>query len=935
MTQSSEPTPVMKQYLEAKAAAKDALLLFRMGDFYELFYDDAYKAGDALGLTVTSRDRNKGPEATPMAGFPHHQLDLYLARLINAGYKVAVCEQTEDPKKTKNIVRREVVRIVTPGTVTDDAILDPKTSNYLAGIALPPKFRTAAGANDLPLTASGSTDRTAAGPHAVHPDETIGLAWVELSTGQFFAAVLPFKELSDQLARIEPSEILLPESASALFSVRPEGTMFTERPDWTFQIKTAGETLLRQLKVSTLEGFGFDPQNDHPAICAAGAVIDYLRETQKQSLEHIDSMVKYRSGGCLEIDRASQKSLEIFHTAVGRRREGSLLSVMDRCVTPMGSRLLCEWVVYPLTDIERIERRLDAVEELIRQSALREEIRRRLRGVFDLARIMTRVLQDRATPRELIAVGKTLRELPFFKESLAKCSGEPLRSLCDTLFPLEELTGELAAALGDNAPLNFRDGGFIETGYCAELDECRQLQRGGKQWLAAYQLQESEKTGIPNLKVGFNSVFGYYIEITRAHSDKAPAHYIRKQTLKNAERYITEELKVHEEKVLNAEENAKRIEFELFDALRKKVALVRAEIQKSAETLARLDVFAALAEIAAARSYCRPKLTDDSTLHIKDGRHPVLELAQTAGSFVPNDADCAPDRSMIHLITGPNMAGKSTFIRQVALLVIMAQTGSFVPAAEATIGVADRIFARVGASDELTRGLSTFMVEMIETARILNGATAKSLVVLDEIGRGTSTYDGISLAWAIAESLHEQISCRTFFATHYHELTDLAETCSGIDNLNVAVREWEDDIAFLHKIVPGPADKSYGIHVARLAGVPNSVIRRAKKILDELELSHIDLARETVGEALKSVAATAFLDDENNSEPVSTDSHGRLQRRTASGAIQFSLFGPDDHPIVEELRSTDINALSPLEALALLARWKQSLETLERKNRRR
>lgn len=947
MAKSTEPTPVMKQYQEAKAAAPDALLLFRMGDFYELFFDDAYRAADALGIAVTSRDRNKGPDATPMAGFPHHQLDVYLARLITAGFKVAVCEQTEDPKKAKKIVRRELVRIVTPGTVTDDAILDPKESNFLAAVAFPQKIRFLAGPNDLALSdknapesekqgknrkvgepaPNGENSESSPAVHhgTIHPGERVGLAWVELSTGEFVAGTVPYGELFDHLARIHPSEILISESAAEFFPMErlaAYGTMRTTRPDWTFRYQTAFETLTRQMKVKTLAGFGFEETDDTSAIEAAGAALDYLRETQKQSLAHLDTLTKYRTGSRLEIDQATIRSLEILQTT-GGRRDGSLLSILDRCVTPMGSRLLAEWVVYPLTEIASIDERLDAVEELLGDASVRERIRERLRRVHDLARIMTRVIQERVTPRELTAVAETLAEFPFFKEETAGRSAAAFRRLSERIVPHEELAAELRRALGDDPPLSWRDGGFIRTGYSAELDECRTLQHGGKKWLAAYQQTESQRTGIPTLRVGFNSVFGYYIEVTRAQSEKVPDGYIRKQTLKNAERYITEELKAYEEKVLNAEETAKRIEMEIFAQLRERTAEARVEIQRSAAVLAQLDAFANLAQIAADRGYRRPKLTEEPVLHIRDGRHPVLEVTEPAGTFTPNDADCAPNGAMIHLITGPNMAGKSTYIRQVALLTLMAQVGSFLPVGEAVIGRADRIFARVGASDELTRGLSTFMVEMIETARILNSATGESLVVLDEIGRGTSTYDGISLAWAIAESLREKIGCRTFFATHYHELTELAASHEGIDNLNVAVREWDDEIAFLHKIVPGPADKSYGIHVARLAGVPKGVIRRAKRILEELESSHMDLARQAVGDLLRQVGSTPF-----DGSDLST-----AQKQPAG--VQFSLFGPDDHPVVEELRELDLNGLTPLEALALLDRWKRSILESDQRSRKR
>lgn len=909
MAKTTEPTPVMKQYLDAKAKVPDALLLFRMGDFYEVFYDDAVTVAGAVGLALTTRDRDKGPNSVPMAGFPHHQLDIYLSRLIAAGFKVAVCEQLEDPKLAKGIVKRDLVRIVSPGTVTDDAILDPKKSNYLAAISLPSKPRFAPRSDELIAAAD---DSASAAPRAVHPDEAIGLAWVELSTGEFTAAVTPYRELFDYLARIHPSEILISESSVCYFpAVLAEGAMLTKRPDWTFRLQTALETLLRQLRVKTLAGFGFETQTDALALEAAGAALDYLRETQKSSLEHLDSISKYRSGQCLEIDQATIRSLEILQTTDGRRA-GSLLAVLDQCVTPMGSRLLAEWIIYPLCDIEAIRRRLDAVENLFNESSLRDNVRQHLRRVHDLARIMTRVVQGRVTPRELAAVAMTLLELPFFRQALEGCPASLLAALAGEIEPQDNLAQELLRALGEEPPLTWRDGGFIQPGYCQELDDLRDLQHGGKQWLAAYQQSESQRTGIATLRVGFNSVFGYYIEIPRSQADKTPANYVRKQTLKNAERYITEELKAYEEKVLTAEESAKNLELKIFAQLRDATVKIRSEIQQVAAVLAQLDVLANFAHIASARGYTRPNMVSPPVLTIRDGRHPVLEQTEAPGTFTPNDAQCRPDGAMIHLITGPNMAGKSTYIRQVALLVLMAHAGSFLPASFAEIGRTDRIFARVGASDELTRGLSTFMVEMIETARILNGVTRSSLVVLDEIGRGTSTYDGISLAWAITESLLETTRCRTFFATHYHELTDLAETHDGIDNLNVAVREWGDDIAFLHKIVAGPADKSYGIHVARLAGIPSPVIRRAKRILEELESSHMDAAREAMGDLLRQVGSTPF-------------EHPKHTRSASEQVVQFSLFGPENHPVLDELRELDPNTLTPIDALTLLSRWKGEL----------
>ncbi len=888
-----ELTPMLKQYFEAKAACPGALLLFRMGDFYELFDEDAKTAAQVLGLALTSRD--KGANAMPMAGFPHHQLDSYIGKLISAGYRAAVCEQVEDPKKVAagQIVKREIVRVVTPGTITEEALLDPKQCNYLAAI-LPPEED---------------------GDGAI-----LGLAWIELSTGGFWAGTFPKSELYDQLARIGPTECLILESADNIVpETLRERIMFTKRPAWAFGLRTAKDSLLRQFKTATLEGFGFaEDASDDPAIRAAGAILDYLAETQKGQLAQVDSLTPYRSGGQLEIDEASRRSLEITETLRNRRREGSLLYVLDKCMTSMGSRLLGEWVANPLTRLKEIVVRQDAVSELLNNDDITRDLRDQLRRVADLQRLLTRVLQGRAGPRDVAQIGRTLRGLPLFREKLAGLTSILLKSLHDFINPCEELAERLGRALVEDCPINSKEGNFIRAGFHEELDHLRDLQAGGKQWIAEYQYEQARQTGIPSLKISYNRVFGYYIEISNTHADKVPDDYFRKQTLKNAERYITPELKEYEEKVLTAGERANELESQIFDELRDAIAEMKVPIQRTAHALSHLDVLAALATLARDRNYCRPRMVEEPILLIFDGKHPVLETSEQSGTFVPNDARIDAMHGVIQLITGPNMAGKSTFIRQVALLTLMAQIGSFIPAKEATIGIADRIFARVGASDEISRGQSTFMVEMTETARILNMASRNSLVILDEIGRGTSTYDGISLAWAITEYLHDYVKCRTFFATHYHELTDLADTFEGISNLNVAVREWNDEIAFLHKIVPGAADKSYGIHVARLAGVPKEVVVRAREILADLEKTHVD--------------ATS-----HHLEPLGVTEHqpDTFVKQTSGGQVQFSLFGPEDHPIIEEIRQTDMNQLTPIDALKLLAEWKQQLDHDAKKHRRK
>ena len=858
-------TPMMKQYYEAKKACPDALLLFRMGDFYEMFHDDAKVAAETLGITLTSRD--KGENATPMAGFPHHQLESYLGKLIGAGFRAAVCDQVEDPKEAKGLVRREVTRIVTPGTVTDEGLLDPRESNFLA---------------------------------AVCPGEAVGLAWIELSTGRFVAAGVSSKGLADQLARLSPSECLLSEEMEALPDVFPEKVMLTRRPAWAFAQGTAEDTLAKHFGTKSLEGFGFsDSSADKAAVRAAGAVLDYLSETQKSSLEHIDSLLPYRSGQTLEIDEASRRSLEISRTIREGRRDGSLLAILDRSVTAMGSRLLADWVANPLTDRGAILARLDAVEEFVGDAGLTDDLRQALKHVYDVERLLTRVTTGRANPRDIAYLGRTLGCLPSIKTRLSDCTSDLLQELVGRIDLCTDLRERIEASLDDECPLTSREGGFIRDGFNEELDTLRELTRGGKQWIARYQAEEGERTGIPNLKVGFNKVFGYYLEITNAHREKVPETYIRKQTLKNAERYITPELKEYEDKVLTADDKAKTLEYELFLQLRDAVVARRREMQATASVLAQVDVLASLAELARARNYCRPDVVDEPILDIRDGRHPVLDITEPDGSFVPNDIRSDPESGNILLITGPNMAGKSTYIRQVALISLMAQIGSFIPASRGTVGIADRIFARVGASDELSRGHSTFMVEMTETARILNTATERSLVILDEIGRGTSTYDGISLAWSVVEYLHDHLNCRTFFATHYHELTDLARSLDRIGNLNVAVREWQDEVVFLHKIVEGAADKSYGIHVARLAGVPRAVIDRSKEILIQLEEEHIDA--------------------------TGRPKIARKEETRRAGDIQLSLFGPADHPLLGEIRQLDLNATTPMEALQRIQEWQQKL----------
>ncbi|MEO1615289.1 MAG: DNA mismatch repair protein MutS [Planctomycetota bacterium] len=872
-------TPMMKQYHEAKAACGDALLLFRMGDFYELFFDDAKVAAKVLGLTLTSRDKDSA-NPTAMAGFPHHQLDPYLFKLIQSGYRAAVCEQVEDPKQAKGLVKREITRVVSPGTLTDDGLLDPREANYLAAVVLQPVKRS--GDNPPPAIA--------------------GIAWAELSSGRFYAGCFPASRIEDELARIGPAEVIFREDDPAFSPDTTAPWAWTARPAWSFAEDTSKESLCKQFAVGSLEGFGFQDE-DGAALRAAGAVLTYLQETQPGGLDHFRSIAAHHRSGVLEIDASTRRSLEITRTLRTASRSGSLVDAIDLTCTSAGSRLLADWIAAPLIELQRIEERHDAIEEFVRHSPVRGELRDILKQTFDLSRLLGRVATSRTGPRDLQQIARTLAGLPTLKAKLAEREPKRLAHLEAHLHLCPHLRSELESALADECPINAAEGNFIRAGYDGELDELRTLAAGGKQWIAEYQQRQMDETGITNLKVGYNKVFGYYLEVTNAHKDKVPADFIRKQTLKNCERYITPELKEYEEKVLAADEKASAREQLLFHQLRGTAHEHLATLQEVASAMAELDVLVSLAELSVQRHWVRPAMTDDSVIRIEGGRHPVLDVTLPQGEFVPNDCVHAPETGMILLITGPNMAGKSTYIRQVALITLLAQAGSFVPADSAMIGIADRIFARVGASDELSRGQSTFMVEMVETARILNTATSRSLVILDEIGRGTSTYDGLSLAWAITEHLHEQIGCRTLFATHYHELTQLEESLPRVANLNVAVKEWNDEVVFLHRIIPGGADKSYGIHVARLAGVPPMVNERAKDVLAQLEVDHRD-----------------SLD-----RPTIAPPEGRPDE--SGGSYQLTLFGFSDHPVISKIQELDLNSMTPLDAMQFLQLAQKQLES--------
>jgi len=857
-------TPMMEQFNRAKKDAPGCLLFFRMGDFYELFGEDARVASRELGLTLTARD--KGANAMPMAGVPVKAAEGYLLRLVRKGFKVAICEQLTDPRHTKGIVDRGVVRIVTPGTITEENALDARASNYLASVFVGKK--------------------------------AAALAWVDLSTGRFHAAELPPEKLADELARVRPAELLWPVTLEDRWDdgihVRGEiGPRITEREDWRFDHDGMRRALERHFKVRTLEGYGFS--DDSPVVSAAGALVEYLEETQRASCAHIRHIQKVEPRDHLVLDRATRNCLELVTTQRGDDSSGTLLEATDRSLTAMGGRLMREWLLSPLTSVERILWRQSGVTEFVQQPFLREDVRTILGDVLDIERLVAKVSTGRVNGRDLVALAASLASVPPLKLQLATAAAPALRDLEAGLDPLEDITHTLQTTLVETPPLTIKEGGLIQDGVSAELDELREISGSGKAAMAKFQAEEQDRTGIQNLKIGYNSVFGYFLDVPRSQVDRVPAHYIRKQTIKTSERYITPELKEFETRVLKSEELSRDLEYELFGKLRDGVAAELERILNTARSLAEIDVLAGLATVAAENDYCAPVLDEGTRIDIEEGRHPVIEQSPICETFVPNDtcldADAATGRRFA-ILTGPNMAGKSTYIRQAALVVLLAQIGAYVPARAARIGIVDRIFTRLGSGDDISRGASTFMVEMVEIANILNNASRRSLVILDEVGRGTSTFDGLAIAWSLVEYLHERVGARTLFATHYHQLTALPETYPGVFNLNVAVRERDGEVAFLHRIVEGATDKSYGIYVARLAGVPDEVLSRAGTILAELEAESKD----------------------------TTPSTPHAEQPHASPAAQTSV-------TEERLRSLDPNSMTPIEALLELQRLRQDLDS--------
>ena len=856
----------MQQYREIKSRHQDAILFFRMGDFYEMFYEDAEVASRTLGLTLTSRN-NGGASEVPLAGVPVKAAGEYLRRLVQHGFRVSICEQTEDPKLAKGIVKREVVETITPGAVFSDDLLDGTRNNYLCA-----------------LNRDG---------------DSVGIAAADLSTGELRLTGVGIRDLESALSRFTPREVILSRGESLAHVLKgpvgEEGPMVTEREAWEFDSELGRDQLVEHFRVSSLEAFGIE-SGDNAAVGAAGALLRYLNELQPSGMSHLARPKVERPGHILPLDEMTRRNLELVESMRGGETSGTLLGVLDRTLTPMGARLLRQWLLAPLIDRADIEARLSAVDAL-GDGLIRAALREALDGVRDIERLAGKAAAGRASPRELRGLGDSIARLPAVETALGRAraavtSGDDAAFIAhvDLWNDCNDLGNEIIRTLVERPPITIGDEASVREGFDSTLDEWRALRDGGKDAIAGIQAEERSRTGINSLKVGYNKVFGYFIEVTNSYLHLVPSDYQRRQTLAGAERYVTPSLKEYEERVLTAAERVEDRERELFEALRSRVGSQVARLQAVAQIVAELDVLGSLAEVAARESYVRPVLTDDFTLEITAGRHPVVERMMAREKFIPNDIALSEDARMI-ILTGPNMAGKSTVLRQVGLIVLMAQIGSFVPATKARIGVVDRLFTRVGASDNLVRGQSTFMVEMSETSAILHTATRRSLVLLDEIGRGTSTYDGISIAWSVSEHLHNVVGCKTIFATHYHELTQLADNLVAVRNYNVQVREVGDQVLFLHRLQPGGADRSYGIEVGRLAGLPPTVINRAAELLRLLEAEQI-------------VPRTG------RAPTVPTDA-------TDS---QLALFGVMTHPVVQQLRNVEPNAMTPIQALEMLAR---------------
>ena len=849
-------TPMMQQYMEVKSKYKDCILFYRLGDFYEMFFDDALTASRELELTLTGRDCGLS-ERAPMCGVPYHAVETYLDRLIEKGYKVAICEQMEDPALAKGLVQRDVIRVVTPGTVIESGMLDERSNNFLLSVCF-----------------SG---------------EKAGLAFADVSTGEFFVHQVEDagRTLADEVTRISPVEIIASDLIRLREYVNRDDLSMSERPGTTFQYQNASETLCKHFHLQDLSPLGLT-DDYRLAAQAAGALMSYLDETQKNALEHITELRIYQGGDTMLLDRNTRRNLELTESLRSRTKKGSLLWLMDKTSTAMGGRLLRSWIEQPLVNREEILRRLDAVEEFTSQHVLTMTLSEELQGVYDVERLLSKVSYKSLNARDCLSLCASLKKVPGIRNLLSGAQSQGVQAVYALLDPLEDLTGLLERAIHPDAPPVISEGGIIRDGYSAILDEYRSAATNGKQWIIDLETKEREATGIKNLRIQYNRVFGYYIEVTKSYYDMVPMRYQRRQTLANSERYITPELREIEQKIVGAQEQSVRLELQLFTEIREKIAGEIVRIQHTAQGLKTLDALLSLAKVAVSNHYVRPEINQDGSLEIIEGRHPVVEQTMQEGGFVPNDAVMDQDQARMLIITGPNMAGKSTYMRQVALITLMAHLGSFVPAKSAKIPIVDRIFTRVGASDDLASGQSTFMVEMSETAYILRNATRHSLIILDEIGRGTSTFDGLAIAWAVVEYLCDpaRVGAKTLFATHYHELSELEGHVEGVQNYCISVKEHGEDVIFLRKIVRGGADKSFGIHVARLAGVPHPVLVRAHEIQARLEVSDVNKIGQNI-----------------------------LEEGTARENEQVSLFDVGKTEIINELQNLDVMALTPIDAM--------------------
>ncbi|MDO9577737.1 MAG: DNA mismatch repair protein MutS [Candidatus Cloacimonadales bacterium] len=869
MSNKANLTPMLKQFMQIKEQHPDKLLLFRMGDFFETFFEDAKIASKILGITLTARNK-KADNPIPLAGFPHHALNNYLEKLIKAGLKVVICEQTEDPKQAQGLVKRGIVDIITPGSIIDGNLIDKIENNFLAAIYKPEK------------------------------SIKIGLSLVDISTGDFIFTEISEAELRNELMRLHPTEIIVEdkEIENFLKGLKLDYThTITVFDSWYFETDEADRTLKKHFGTTTLEGFG--AKNKPAARTAAGAALAYIRSLKNDNLKHISQLRYYSLENFMQIDETTRRNLELLHSMRYGSNFGSLISILNKTETPMGARLLTQWLLNPLLQKEEIEKRLDAIHALKENFILTSDVKAILSNIGDLSRIIGKIGSQRVNPRDVIALKNYLDTAPLIASIIAESDNELLIELHDQIEDYSEILELIDSSIVEEPPILITEGNIIKDGFEAELDELREISRSGKGWIFRLEEEEKKKTGIPSLKIGYNRVFGYYIEVTKTHKDKVPDYFIRKQTLVNAERFISPQLKDYESKVLGAEERIKNLEYELFSRIREQLFEKVVFMQKYVEVIANLDVLSNLAFIAYQNNYCRPKFNDAGFVKIENSRHPVIEQLLEGEEFIPNDVQLNDEDNLISLITGPNMAGKSTYLRQVGLIVIMAQMGSFIPASSADLPIFDKVFTRVGASDNLAMGQSTFLVEMIETANILNSATPRSLILLDEIGRGTSTFDGLSLAWSIVEYIHnnKKIAAKTLFATHYHELTELENVLPKVKNFNIIVKEWNDQIIFLRKIERGCADQSYGIQVARLAGIPKRVITRAKQILENLEEHEL---------SAQGLSATARKQMTGNSSQMDIFDAiiDKVDRKTE---------------LLDEIKNIDVENITPLEAIKILS----------------